>query len=215
VRLPNQTQRTAVLGRTGSGKSIFSLWLLSKQQFNIPWYIIDYKIEKEIARIPKRQLIEKSVTDNLSKKPGLFIVRPLPTDESAVEDFMWRVWEQGRTGIFIDEAHMLPDKAAFQALLTQGRSKRIPMIVVSQRPVWVSRFVFSEADFYAVFHLNDRRDHATVESFVPVDLDRPLPQFHCYWHDVAKNETVILSPVPEPTILRERIADKVPRPLWA
>ena len=104
---------------------------------------------------------------------------------------------------------MMPRRGAFPALLTQGRSKKIPMIVVTQKPSWVSQFVFSEADFFSVFHLNDWRDRQRVMEFVPADLSNDLPEHYSHWHDVSKRLTLPLAPVPD----RDSIVDRFKRRL--
>ena len=96
---------------------------------------------------------------------------------------------------------------ALQAILTQGRSKHIPMIILSQRPMWLTRFAISESDYYQVFQLNDRDDRDRIKSFIPTDLEywmmtqvnNPprLPKFHSLWYDVGRNELVVMQPVPD------------------
>lgn len=200
-RLPGPTDRLAVIGRTGSGKTHFSVWSLSHANWvERPWLIFDYKHDGLIKKIPRLEHLK--ITDKVPKEAGLYAVHPLPLDTDATEAMLWRIWAKGNTGVYIDEAHILPDKGGLQAILTQGRSKNIPAIVVTQRPSWVSRFVFSEADYYSVFHLNDTRDRKTVGSFVPVDMDRPLDSRNSWWHDVATNRSYRMLPVPAaPTIL--------------
>ena len=102
---------------------------------------------------------------------------------------------------------MVPDQEAFQAILTQGRSKEIPAIILTQRPVWISRFVFSEADFYAVFHLNDRRDQKSVAEFTPNtplwDLTSRIPDYHFRWYDVSGDYSTQMQPVPDRDMILE------------
>lgn len=213
-RLPDRTQRVSIMGRTGSGKTQFAAWMLSLAPFNRqPYVIIDYKFDELLNDIPRIE--ELGVSSRIPKQPGLYIVHPLPSEESQVEDLLWRIWQHERTGVYIDEAHMLPNDGAFQSLLTQGRSKRIPMIVLTQRPAWVNRFVFSEADFYTVFHLNDRRDRKKVEEFVPKSQDEPLALYHATWYDVGQNALFLLKPVPKKDYILERFNDRMPRGWFA
>jgi len=198
------------MGRNGSGKTQAAAWFLSHARFDsMPYVIVDYKGDALLNQIPR--LHELKVKARVPRSPGLYIVHPRPDQEAEVEELLWRIWERGRTGLYIDEAHMLPDKGAFRSLLTQGRSKRIPMITLAQRPAWINRFNFSEANFYCVFHLNDRRDHKIVEQFVPVDLEKPLPQYHSWWHDVDRYTTFLLRPVPDRETILQRFDDRVPK----
>ena len=90
---------------------------------------------------------------------------------NVINVFSWELWKRENIGIYVDEGTMVTGMGGFNACLTQGRSKQIPMIVCTQRPVSVSRWLFSEASFYMLFPLTDERDRKTVSSFVPVNLD--------------------------------------------
>lgn len=193
-RLPGARDRLAIMGRTGSGKTHFGTWALSQQNWpSVPWSIIDYKRDRLIGSLPVEEI---AVTARAPRHPGLYVLHPRPDEEEQVEAYLWRLWERGKGGLWVDEAHILPDRGGLQAVLTQGRSKGIPAIVVTQRPVWVSRFTFSEADFISAFHLNDKRDRATVQTFVPVDMSRPLPEHHSWYYDVARDRPYRMLPAP-------------------
>lgn len=195
IRLPNDNQRIAIVGRTGSGKTIAGLWHLSRKNFDRkPWVILDFKMDESLNNIDRAEHID--ITDKAPKRPGIYLVHPLPSQEKEVEDFLWKIWAQENTGVFIDEGYMLGDSPAFRALLTQGRSKRIPMIVLSQRPVWISRFVFSESDFYQVYNLNDKRDRQTINAFLPPSANDRMADYHSRYYDVGRDSLVVFSPVP-------------------
>jgi hypothetical protein len=133
-----------------------------------------------------------------AKQPGLYIAHPHPTQTEELEAMLWRIHAQGGIGLFVDEGYLIGrDSPAFQAILTQGRSKRIPVIMLTQRPSWVTRFAFSEADIIQLYQLTDRRDLLTVKQFMPLPIEEPLPApYHSWWWDNARNYRAILSPVP-------------------
>lgn len=197
MRLPDDSQRLAIVGRTGSGKTRAGMWHLSKRNFRaMPWIIIDYKRDDLIARSPAKEIDFKG---KVPKEPGLYVIRPNPTedDDDNVEAFLMRCWAKGNVGIFVDEGFMIPSNSkAMRMILTQGRSLRIPTIILSQRPVWMSRFVFSEADFFQLFHLNHLGDRKTVGEFMPAESKIILPVYHSWYYDVGKNEMTPLKPVP-------------------
>lgn len=210
LRLPGPQSRTLIVGRTGSGKTVAALWQLSERDYAPPegieynglnarpWIIIDYKRDENIAKIDGAQYI--SLTDPLPTKPGIYILQPMPDQDELVEDFFWRVWAKGNIGLYIDEGYILPKSgktSAFTSILTQGRSKNIPIIILSQRPVWLNRFAISEADFYQVFHLNDERDRKTIGGFIPGGVEDRLKEYHSIWYDVGRNVRRELAPSPD------------------
>jgi hypothetical protein len=201
---PTDTQRITVIGKTGSGKTQFAAWHLSTRSFTSkPWVVFDFKLDELLNQIPGTQ--ELSVTAKAPRKPGLYLVHPNPDQTEQVDDLLWRIWERGNTGIYIDEGYMIPPRSpSFQAVLTQGRSKRIPVIMLTQRPTWVTRFAFSEADYISLFTLNDRRDIKVVQQFMPMPIENRLPDaYYSWWYDNARNVKAVLKPVPD----RDRILD--------
>jgi len=218
ARLPNNTHRTTVIGKTGSGKTQFSAWLLSTQNFDRqPWIMVDYKHDEllnSIHRVKEIGLGEKLPT---LKQPGLYKVHPLPgDDDEAVERWLRKVWLQENVGLFFDEGTLVPGNqaaargGAFQAILMQGRSKRIPTINVSQRPSGVSRGCFSEADFFAVFYLNTDGDIKRINEFLPSTAMKGLRQdYNCRWYDVGRNELTYFTPAPSADKIREAISSKL------
>lgn len=230
LRAPTDQQRVIVLGRTGSGKSQFAIALLStanwgfdgySRQAPIPWIIIDYKGEDlilDIMAANKGLVKELRVTDNPPKEPGLYYMHPTPkVDNDAMEAFLWKVWKQGNIGLFFDEGYMVPEKDAFDAILTQGRTLHIPVICLYQRPAWMSRFAVAQSDFRAVFALDDERDEKTASMFVKpaivkgerISVKTQLPNYYCLWYDVGEGQSSVLSPAPD----RQAIIDTFTRRL--
>lgn len=219
IRFLDNSSRLVTVGRTGTGKTVAGLYHLSRFDFSQdPWVIINAKGDQHIDDIPNTQEID---LDYKFKKndAGIFIVRPLPGDfegtlreRSRMASFLWHVWERENTGIFTDESFMMGNNDAFIACQTQGRSKHIPMISCTQRPVWITRFCFSEASFIQVFDLNDARDIQTVESFVPVDFDaEKLKKYHSYYYDIGEDNLVMLKPVPPVKKILEIFDAKLPK----
>jgi hypothetical protein len=217
-RIPNGSKRTSIIGRTGSGKTVFGTWLLAQSDIDKrPWLIIDYKGEIIFEDLERRAITELKVGDKVPKQPGLYITYPKPeVDDEAIDEMLWHVWERGKTGIYVDEGHNLPRSSAFNTCLSQGRALSIPMIVGTQRPVDTSRYVFTQADYFAIFAVSTRDDQLKVENHInaPKLLTEPPPRFHCYWHDVAEGKTCRLTPVPPPNIVADQLNAKAPQRVW-
>ena len=196
IALPQSDKRTAVIGSTGTGKTQFGIWLLSRRDFNLrPWYIFDFKGDKLISEIGATEI---AVTSNPPKEPGLYVIRPLPNDGELVSAFFYKCWQQENCGIFVDEGYMIPKNCNwFRACLTQGRSKDIEMIILSQRPVFMDKFVFTEANFFAIFALNYKGDRQKVNEYLGEIKFQALPKYHCLWYSVDGRQATVFQPVPD------------------
>lgn len=211
MRKPGDTDRLAIFGATGSGKTHSALWNLSQRNYDEkPWIVFDYKIDELINSIDGATHL--TLDSPIPRHPGIYIVHPTPDEELEVSEFMLRIWAQEDTGVYIDEGFMVGNNSkGFRLLLTQGRSKHIPMIICSQRPVWIDRFVLSESTFIQMFRLQHRKDVATVEQFVPFDLEKRLPRHYSYFYDVADNHIVIMRPAPDSAAIMDTFNSRIRR----
>jgi hypothetical protein len=213
MRKPDDSHRHLIVGRTGSGKTQAAMDAMSYRSFDTKrWIIFDYKGDALIAQSGAREI---GLFDPLPELPGLYVVRPLPTDD--VKPLLWQIWREGNTGIYVDEGYMIDDgdkkDNPFRAILTQGRSKQIPVILLSQRPVWLSRFAFSEATFIQLFDLTDLRDAQTVTKFVPMldeNYAEKLGRYQSYYYDVERKKLAKLAPARKADKILAQIRDRMP-----
>lgn len=213
-RFPKTSERVSIVGRTGSGKTQLGTWLLSHAPVDrMPYVVLDYKGDDLINSIQRaRHISINELPKPTEKHAGIYIVPLHPSDEEGVERLLMKIWEQENTGLFIDEAFMIPKHSpAFMGVLTQGRSKNIPAIVLSQRPVLLSKFVFTEADHFSVFHLNHSGDRKKVNEYLDGDMEQwvnPM-EFHSHWYDVKRNKSFLLQPVPNRDTILNRFNDRL------
>lgn len=211
--MPADDEHTLIVGRNGTGKTQHGFWHLSKQDLAAkPWYFVDFKGEGMLDGITRARHIDYKETPD---QPGFYILHatPFEEDEEALEGWMRRVWNEERRGVFFDEAYMLPrvDKGAYAAMLTQGRSKRLSLISLSQRPVRVNRAAISEASHIIAFDLNDKRDHKSLEEVVPTGFMKDeLPKWHSRWYSVKKDLIWSIKPVPEAAQIIDDINSQLP-----
>lgn len=201
IRLPTPDNRTAVIGSTGSGKTQFSVWLLSTRDFHRrPCVLFDFKGDKLLDALGAKEIGLNSPPT----QPGLYIVRPLPGDEILVSNFLMKCWANENIILYFDEGYMVPKNDRwFRACLTQGRSKNIEMIVCSQRPVFLDKFVWTESSYFAIFNLNNMEDRKKVGEYLDGMRPKTLPKYHSLWYDVSGQSSHILGPVPDATTLIE------------
>jgi hypothetical protein len=214
-RFPGGDQRTTILGATGSGKSTCGLWMLAHQRLDRrPWIVFDFKREQFFDRVGFPPIRHLSLADVIPSRPGLYLVSPRPGDDLQVDAFLWRVWEHENCGLYVDEAPLMPDANifhAFPACIQQGRSKHIPIIACTQRPVGVARGLFSEASFVAVYDVTDVRDFKLIQGFVPAELTASSPpRFHWRYWDRDRRTILNMGPVPRPAIVAAMLANRAP-----
>lgn len=220
---PKDTHRTIIIGRTGEGKTVRALDILSRQNFDeMPWILIDYKGDPTLIDLVKRskgKIKTIKVTDNPPKAPGIYYMHPMPiVDDEPMEKFLWAIHKNGYTGLFVDEGYALPkygETKAFSVILTQGRALHIPIICLYQRPNWMNRFAPAMSDFRCLMKMDDKRDEDTARQFVraaatPKGLIGPkemelLPKYYSLWHDVGEGKASILLPAPPPDVTIAKI----------
>jgi len=222
--LPGPTERVLINGRTGSGKTVFGSWLLSRMNFlEMPWVILDWKRDELLGGITHARQIGPG--EKPPYKPWLYHMKLDPGDND-LEKWLQQVWARGGVGLYVDEGYELPDVMArregsvVRRIQTQGRSLRIPVITLTQRPSMLSKFFKSEVSYYAAFDLNDEADQKTVKGYVPKNdpvwnFDMELPDYHCRWYEVANNFSCILKPVPKPAKILAAFEQRLSiKPTW-
>lgn len=211
-RFPKTDERTVIIGRTGSGKTFMEMFLLSEANFDeTPWIIFDFKGDSFIQELINRGYAKLIPLGELPTEPGLYVVRPLPGDDEEVETYFWEIWKRGNIGVAIDEIYMIdPYSESWRAILTQGRSKNIPGIMLTQRPKRISPFNFSEASHIVLFDINWQKDRDTAGEHMPIDKDVRLAEYHSRWYDVNRNRLFHVHPAPEREAILARFAARLP-----
>lgn len=207
-RLPSDTQRLAIIGRTGSGKTQAAAWHLSMRSFDtMPWVAFNFKGDDLLQSIPGK--VDLELKSAIPNKPGLYHIEVSPDEKEEADAFLMRAWERQNVGLYIDEGYMLTGLPGFRRCLTQGRSRHIPMIVLSQRPVWMDKFTWSEADYFQLFKLKLETDQDIAKQYVGDAAYMSLPKYHSVWHDVVEDATFRLQPVPDRDTLLQTFRDRL------
>lgn len=209
--IPKPGNRLCIIGTTGSGKTVAALFHLAMQDWDKrPWFVLDFKGDEHIARIDGAQVID--INDDLPTEPGIYIVRPFIDDVENVDNFLMRIYERENVGVWIDEGYEVAKSRALRRLLTQGRSKRISVIFLVQRPRNIDLTVLSEAQYYQLFEINYPDDQKHIQGFWKrdVDITQELPEYHSWWFDRKAKTVVQLGPMPDPETSLDLIAAKMP-----
>lgn len=210
LTVPAPGKRTFIVGRTGSGKTTAALFHLAMQDWDQrPWFVIDTKEDEHVAQIEGAE--EIPLTGKLPTEPGIYIVRP-DLDDDRLGPFLTAIYQQRNCGLWIDEGYDVAKMKEMRRLLTKGRSRKISVVFLSQRPRYIDRFVISEADFFQIYDLNDKEDRERVAEFIrdDVDIHTELPEYHSWWYEVAAKRAVRLGPLPEPQASLDIIRARMP-----
>jgi hypothetical protein len=228
-RLPTEHDRSTFIGSTGSGKTVFALWTISLSDLyeKMPLIVVDYKRDDHIAKL---RLPEIGIDKPLPEQPGIYVLRPDAMGsenwrQNPIEQFFRRVWERGNTWLYFDEIYMVPgsnpadSSPALRAIFTTGRSRKIPVYSLMQRPVGVLRYPVTEASHRVMFSVTDARDIGTMRAFVPqADLSSVFGEdgnsfqpFHALWRDVSQRKSFEFSPCPPVDQIIDTISSKIRR----
>lgn len=221
LKLPSDQQHILLIGKNGSGKTRAAVWHLAQKDLEREqWFVINHKREEMINSIPGAVFMGMDKVPPKGKN-GVYIYTPKPgADDAAVDALLGYVYDTENIGTYIDEGYMIsPRSNELNSLYTQGRSKHCPVITLSQRPAYISRLAVSEATFFQVFNLIDRRDRKLIGEFLPCDLERLMvPQggnprllkdYHSVYYDTRGNEAIIALPVPGDEEILEIFAEKL------
>lgn len=193
IRLPQPDQHIALAGRTGSGKTVAGLEMLSLRDLEKqPAFIIDHKSDDHIAKLPAEPFNPSSL---FLPTRGLHHIKAKlnGAGRDTLETFMERAFKRGNAIIYVDEGHLLGPSDAVRMIMVAGRSKHVSMMWTSQKASWIDPFIWSQAHFYRVFQLQTKLDTKRFEENFPVRWISP-PEFFSYYYDVSKNKLHYLSP---------------------
>src|SRR6266702_1565475 len=213
-QLPGPKDRLAVIGTTGSGKTVAALWHLSRTDIDRrPWVAFDFKDDEGIAGIESAEHVDLDWRPG-SKAKGLYVVHPMRGDDERVNLLMQDILKRGNVGIYVDEPD-LNRANGFEDVLRKGRSHRIPVIALTQRPVDCNRYMLSEAGYYQIFDLADEKDWSRVRNFVPLhrygyENDDPiLEKYHSLYYERDRKKLTPFKPVPPVEKILEDIDAKL------
>lgn len=189
--------RAAIVGRTGSGKSVMLRHLLTRYSRAV---LVD---PKGRASMPGWPVVYGSAEfrKRWPAEPRI-VVRPGAGEERRawLDAVCWHVYRHGETALGIDEVVGVVDASrrspGFDACQTQGRELGITMLTCTQRPRGVPPTILSEADHLFIFALNREDDRkAIAETCGPYPTPSSGTYRFVYWSP-AVDSPIECAPLP-------------------
>jgi hypothetical protein len=190
-------KRAVIAGQTGSGKSILACWLLNRSPGH--WIILNPKwttaydgmIGANVIRGIDYQKIEKSIVEN-----RITIVNPMGHESTPeiLDEFVANIHNNYNSiGLCCDELYTLHSGNArpgpgLVGWLTRGRELKQSFLGLTQRPSWISKFLFSEADYIGSMRLNLPEDRKKMYEVIgDKTVKEKLAPLKWFWYDVNRD----------------------------
>jgi hypothetical protein len=198
-------KRAAIAGRTGSGKSTLARWLLRRSPNH--WLILNPKWTEAYAALPDSVTIKGMHMGKIeaSMRDHKFtIVNPLPHQSTpgVMDDFV-SLMHHSYTGfgLCVDELYTLHTNGrageGLLGLLTRGRELKQSFIGLTQRPAFVSKFVFSESDYIGGMSLALTEDRKRMyENTGREEFKGKMEPHEWLWYDMSADTLRKFGPVP-------------------
>ena len=202
-------KRALLSGRTGSGKSTLANWLLARSPGY--WIILNPKHTTAYNALPHSTTIKGLDLSAIEKAfhggrdPSRFIVvnpSSVEANKQTMDDFMlWLHENYSNVGLCCDELYTLHTNgtagAGLIGWLTRGRELKQSFLGLTQRPAWLSQFLFSESDYIAAMSLVLEKDRKRmVEMTGQGKFLEQMPPHYWRWYDVSKDKMRYFQPVP-------------------
>lgn len=168
-------KRIAIAGSTGSGKSTLARRYLAQSRYH--WLIFNPKASRvfdPLRPVKLNRIREGEVFRHLERDAFTSLQFPPRWGPDAQDELLLRAQERFENfGVLIDELYHIHKNgvagAGLTGLLTRGRELKQSFVGLTQRPMFVAKFVFSEADAIIEFSLRYEDDRKRMREYTGSD----------------------------------------------
>lgn len=182
--------RGAIVGQTGTGKSVLARNILPKTGNLI---IVDPKGMFDYPDMP----VYTSISAIKFQKPKRFIFRYKPNDFGNIQklnEVYKYAYDRGNTFVYTDDVIGIMDKTRYPKYLAicyqMGRQKNVTMLSTFQRPAWLPLFLMTECDKFYLFRVTMKEDINRINQIVGGYSPDLLPNKHCFLHRDIYNDSL-------------------------
>lgn len=200
--IPQAGERALIIGKTGSGKTAFAMFLLVRVS-QTPIIIYDTKNESKFPKLRNsiivynlkgvQEQIDNPEIDYIIFRPPIeMLSKPLELDALLMHHYT----HFHNVPAYIDELYSFHNNSrpgpGLVALYTRGRSAGITTIASTQRPRHISLFSITEAQKVYIFKLSHIDDRKAVGNVVPDFAKLPVPPKHGFYYFEDDGDSVEL-----------------------
>lgn len=177
IHLKND-ERVVIVGATGSGKSILAKHFLPKLNRVL---VVD---PKHTFRLDGFRIRQKLPAFGSQWK---MIYRPGKLDDYPMGDLFEKLFKLKNCTIYCDELATLAEKFPYATevlgdIARTGRERHVSIWNALQRPRWVPRVFFTEAESIFVFNLRSEEDREYMSKFTSEIVREPIEKFTFWYH---------------------------------
>ena len=198
-------KRVLAAGRTGSGKSTWACWLLNRSPLH--WVILNPKHTGAYKDLPNAFVVESLDLKKLEKpleRYSAVIINPSSREAQAdyLDNFVLELHENYRNvGLCCDELYPLHKSGVagpgLVGWLTRGRELKQSFLGLTQRPAWLSQFLFSESDNICGMALSLEKDRKRmVEMTGKTEFNFRIPPRKWLWYTTETENLQYFGAVP-------------------
>lgn len=192
-------KRLVICGQTGSGKSTLGRRYLERSNYH--WVIFNPKGTKIYNRLVDRETLTRITEDKVFKsiRKRKYTVLNFPSQWTAdfQDGLLLSICQEFENiGVLIDELYMIHKNGrsgpGLDGLITRGRELNQSFIGCTQRPMFVSNFIFSESEYLAEFQLNIKDDRIKIYRNTGVEATLERQSGHDFlFFDVAEDRAIL------------------------
>ena len=176
-------ERWAIIGKSGSGKSVFARWI-AYQYYRAHWPVVIVDPKKRYVDAAQGDDYATSPADSTIARPwkiadGLFnpdakVQIYLPTfpalKDPVLDRLFFTLLDRGGLVLHIEDMTQVANEnstpTGLAALMTDGRTAEVPLLLLAQRPVGIPRNMIDQAENFAIFRLPDIDDRTRASKIL-------------------------------------------------